>query len=124
MIRERSETHLKMTLYFDKDFEKKIQDAAKNDQSCISQWFEEAILSFLEGETHLIELLAEAKNFNSTLRKLKSMKYAYKLSDESYLFGWSICTLNENCQSIDWDSIEVEARELRKKLKKARLKKV
>lgn len=69
--------------------------------------------------THLIELLAEAKNFNETLRKLKDMKYAYKLSDGSYLFGWSISGINESCQSsIDWDSIEIEARELRKKLKR------
>lgn len=79
--------------------------------------------SVILSRTHLIELLAETKNFNKMLRKWKAMKYAYKLSDDRYLFSWLACVPKEDRAPIDFASIEAEALELRKQLKDARKKK-
>lgn len=67
---------------------------------------------------HLVEMLAEAKNFNATLREWKRVKHAYKLADGTYLFSWIPYTPDESHCPIDFDSIEKEARDLRKKFKK------
>ena len=67
---------------------------------------------------HLIEILAEANNFNATLREWKRVKHAYKLADGNYLFSWVPYIPEQPYNPIDFDLIEREARELRKKLKK------
>ena len=70
--------------------------------------------------THLVEILAEARNFNTTLREWKRVKHAYRLADESYLFSWVPYVPDQPHEPIDFDSIEKEARELRRKLQEAR----
>lgn len=69
---------------------------------------------------HLVEILAEAKNFNATLREWKRVKHAYKLEYETYLFSWISYTPDESHCPIDFDLIEKDARELRRKLKEAK----
>lgn len=69
---------------------------------------------------HLIEILAEAKNFNATLQEWKRVKHAYMLADGIYLFSWIPFVPNEPHSPIDFDLIEKEARELRKKLKQVK----
>ena len=75
--------------------------------------------SFTISRTHLIEILAEASNFNATLREWKRVKHAYKLADGTYLFSWIPYVPDELHNQIDFDSIEKEARNLRKHLKQA-----
>ena len=73
--------------------------------------------SLILSRTHLIEILAEAKNFNTTLREWKRVKHAYKLADGNYLFSWIPHVPDQPYSPIDFNLIEREARELRKRLK-------
>lgn len=76
--------------------------------------------SFTISRTYLIEILAEAKNFNNTLREWKRVKHAYKLADGTYLFSFISYQPDETCSLIDFDSIAKEARELRRRLQEAK----
>ena len=71
--------------------------------------------------THLIELLAEARNPEDILQEWKNMKHAYKLPDGNYLFSWSTYLFYKDVTPIDFDSIEEEAFALRLKLKASQL---